>query len=306
MWHQGLNGTLNAISLSTSSDGVSWTLVGATNIPETAPGVGPTHPAVVYDANGFGNAGGPFYKIWYWSGADHATIAAIRYAESLDGVTWANFQTVSQNLGSPLVTGVAGFFYHLYGPGSVIYNPTATSIPGRPFTFPYLMTFDTATENPSLETTSIQQVGIAYSADGITNWIRYSTIPRLIGTEPESTSVSTWDGEHMFRMTITQDATGTYHGFYSGSNQNINEGLVYAHGIGHAVSRDGVTWARDWSNPIFYFNNGVAWRQGRTYAPSVLYGRFGGNQPMFKMWFSGGSDANAGQNGGIGAAVAPA
>jgi hypothetical protein len=64
-----------------------------------------------------------------------------------------------------------------------------------------------------------------------------------------------------------------------------------------------VTWFKDSSNPIFYYNNGVSWRAGRTYSPSVLCGKFGGSHKVCKMWFSGGSDANPGLNQGIGYAT---
>ena len=109
----------------------------------------------------------------------------------------------------------------------------------------------------------------------------------------------------MFRASVVIDNFGMFHLFYAGSNTNITDGLIYAHGIGHAVSRDGVTWSRDWANPLFYYNNGQAWRMGRTYAPCVLYESFDGNpnNKEWKMWFSGGSDANAGQNQGIGYAT---
>jgi len=91
--------------------------------------------------------------------------------------------------------------------------------------------------------------------------------------------------------------------YYSGSNLNFTDGVVYAHGIGHATSRDGVTWSLDASNPTFYYNNGVAWRNSRTYTPFVLLGTFGGGPLVWKMWFSGGSGTSAGVNMGIGYAT---
>ena len=57
MWHQGPGG----IALSTSNDGVNWTLAGITNLGESY------HPCVVYDADGFGG-GAHTYRIWFWTG----------------------------------------------------------------------------------------------------------------------------------------------------------------------------------------------------------------------------------------------
>jgi hypothetical protein len=51
---------------------------------------------------------------------------------------------------------------------------------------------------------------------------------------------------------------------------------------------------------VFYYNNGVAWRNGRTYSPCVIYHS---DSKRWEMWFSGGSGTIAGVNQGIGYAV---
>jgi hypothetical protein len=190
----------------------------------------------------------------------------------------------------------------------VLYNSTPTSTAGQPLSFPYAMYYDISSEGGG-PGSSAESIGLAYSADGIL-WIRYGQVPVLIpigsGMSPPSTQGSyVWDASHVFRASVLRDDTGLYHMFFTGSNQNLLDGLVYAHGIGHAVSRDGVTFAEDWENPVFYYNNGQSWRAGRTYAPCVLFSTFGlpQNRKTWKMWFSGGSDANAGQNQAIGYAT---
>ena len=305
MWHQGPTGT---IALSLSNDGINWILKGITDLPAGSA----YHACVVYDANAFG--GTYQYKIWYWLNSVPTTdMTAIHFAESNDGFTWVNLSATTQE--SPvLVDGVSpgSFFYHLYGPGFVIYNPTPTRTVGKPFSYDYTMFYDISSEG-SGPGSNVECIGVAYSTNG-TDWIRYGIVPVLIpdGTgvgnppgPPSNTNLLySWDGSHMFRPSLVVDDAGVYHLFYSGSNTNFTDGLPYAHGIGHAVSRDGVTWSRDWQNPIFYYNNGVAWRAGRTYTPFVLYGNFGGTGPKtWKMWFSGGSDVTAGQNQGIGYAT---
>jgi len=305
MWHQGDNGT---IAISYSNDGINWIFGSQTNLPINAA----FHPCVIYDVNGFG-VGTIHYKIWYWIGTPTTTINGIQYAESNDGINWINQQSITQNTSSnntKLVIGISpptpnandGFFYHLYGPGYVKYNPNPTFNTYSPLSFPYTMYYDTSNEGLG-PGSSVEQIAIAYSVDGITNWTRYSVAPIVIQSGIEEYD---WDGSHAFRPSIVQDNLGLWHMFYSGSNINYNDGLIYAHGIGHATSIDGVTWSKDWSNPIFYYNNGVAWRSGRTYTPFVLYGTFSNNplaQYQWKMWFSGGQGDVAGQNQGIGYAT---
>jgi hypothetical protein len=93
--------------------------------------------------------------------------------------------------------------------------------------------------------------------------------------------------------------------FYSGSNIYAPGGLFYAHGLGHATSSDGVNWIQDPGNPIFSYDNGVAWRNGRTYTPFVL-NQFCGSAALgntFKMWFTGGSGDTQGVNQAVGYAT---
>lgn len=278
MWYQGNSG----IGLAYSNDGINWTAQSINGLPPEA-----AHPVVLYDNGGFG--GGIYkYKLWYWdTAACLECIDAIKFSASIDGINWTTPQSITQDSSFPLVTGISpGYFYHLYGPGFVIYNPAATSTPGQPYTYPYVMFFDTSTEGfgPG---TSIEQTGLAYSVDGLF-WTRYGSVPILI----PSGNTADWDGAYIYRPSVIR-VQGIYHLFYSGANGLPvgSDGNLTAHGIGHASSSDGINWTLDSDNPIFYVTDGVAWRNNRTYTPFVLFFPFcdTGACPSCtaKMWFSG-------------------
>jgi len=295
MWHQGPNG----IALSYSNNGVDWVLKGETNLVPPFATSRPTHPVVLYDVNGFG--GTPYtYRIWYWQGFNTncagTTITHLMYSYSQDGFTWLAPQSSLQNPLAEICQGGVGLFALNGGPGFVIYNPNATSTPGQPFTFPYVLYFD-ATRTVGVNQ---ERIGLATSPDGIT-WSLVGSTPVL---EP---GPSAWDSEYVFGARIIK-AGDTYHMFYTGSN-NVAAGTVpYAHGIGHASSPDGINWTKDADNPIFIYSNGVPWRNSRTWAPMVLFDEFctnAGQCPtcVAKMWFSGGTGTSTGINQGIGFAT---
>lgn len=293
MWFEGNN----AMGLAYSEDGINWVTQTLSGLPNIG-----AHPDVVYDSNGFGGSIYK-YKMWYWDpNQSLSTIAAIQFSQSTDGVSWTTPISVTQDATFPLVTGVAGaYFYHLYGPGDVIYNPDATSIPGQPTTYPYVMWFDTSTEGAG-PGTSVEQLGLAYSSDGLF-WTRYGTEPVLI---PSGNSAD-WDGIYRYQGHLIK-VQGMYHLFYSGSNgQPIGSaGNTTAHGIGHASSTDGINWTIDADNPIFYITDGVAWRNNRTYTPTVIYYPFceygSCSSCVAKMWFTG---ANSSDVRAIGYATLP-
>ena len=285
MWHQGTNG----IALSYSDDGIHWTLK-SDNVVINGPN--PAHPCVVYDENGFGG-GSVYYKAWYWKGYPAAgDVSVIQYSESSDGIVWKPSISVTQDASSPLSDGIPGYFYHLYGPGAVLYNPAATSTAGQPYTFPYVMFYDTSNEGGG-PGKGIEQIALAYSSDGLA-WTRYGSEPIII---PSGVSTD-WDGAYAYRPSLIRSQSGTYYLLYSGSNDQIDPTttIPYAHGIGVATSLDGIHWTKSTSNPVFSYADGSAWRNSRTYAPSVLLSSSGGLQ----MWFSGGTGLTAGMNQGIG------
>jgi hypothetical protein len=311
MWHQGPTG----IALSYSNDGSVWTLVGVVVADPTIAPSAPLHAAVIYDQNGFG--GTPYYyKMWYWTGGVgfFPPSLAIKSTESADGVIWTvpvdNTQDTTFFLAD--ISQDGSYFYQFYGFGQMMYNPSATSVPGEPFTFPYVAFFDSSAAEIAPQTTQ-EAVGLAYSSDGI-NWIRFGSAPVLI----PSGSTSDWDGKYAYRASIITTSDGTYHMFYSGSSEinNPDPDFSYTYGIGHATSTDGITWTRDPSNPIFTINDGAeghpnaVWRAGRTLAPSVtILQRALSTNPrlqeqLLQMWFSGGlNNVGAFQTASIGYAT---
>lgn len=303
MWQQGpgTGGAPNngGFSISYSNDGVNWTLGGPTNLAN----INYYHICVLYDKNRFGGGAYP-YKAWFWDFGSFSTIDDIKFTQSLDGITWTTPVAVTQDPAAPLVTGGPGYFTQLYGPGFLIYNPRATSTPGQPYSFPYVMFFDTASSIPAnTMNPTEEQIGLAYSQDGLF-WHRFGDVPLALSP----LNPTAWDFTHMFRPSIYQSPDGTYHMFYSGSNEFIDPAttVVYAHGIGYASSPDGINWTKD-PNPIFIYSDGVAWRNSRTYTPFVLVHQdcSDPNHPnqIAQMWFTGGTGLITGANQGIGYAV---
>jgi hypothetical protein len=288
MWSQGPLVSGNpSLSLSYSNDGIHWTLQSPPVIIDPS---GAYHASVIYDKNGFGNSG-VFYKMWYWTGNPGMIPPAleIKYAESIDGVTWTTPVATTQDtiafLASESPPGPGSPFYQLYGFGTVIYNSNATSMPGAPFSYPYVAFFDASSAGIA-PTTYEEEVGLAFSQDGLF-WTRYGIAPVLI----PSGNVADWDGLYAYRASVLT-INGVMHMFFSGSNNDST--LQYGLGIGHASSTDGIHWTQDPGNPIFFVTNpGEAWRSGRTFTPSVVAGPPCLNNPSFpqlQMWFSGGTN----------------
>ncbi len=276
MWY----GSSAGIGYAISSDGIVWT--GMKN-PVNGLIANASHPVVVYDKKGFGNSDYK-YKMWYWTGGVDS-IEAIKYAESKNGLVWENDQPIQQHLSNKDLQLIAGYnifdnyFYHIYGPAFVIYNSRAENIGSatqddktddEPMTYSYIMYYDTASESFS-SGGSIEQLALAYSVDGV-YWIRYGDEPVLI----PSGNTSDWDGKYITRGTIIQYSNKSYGFWYSGGQNDSNDG------IGYASSSDGLIWTKDSDNPIMHQDDGVAWRSERTYTPMVI--KDGRN---YKMWFSG-------------------
>jgi hypothetical protein len=295
------SGISGGIALAYSNDGINWTEYN-NSLPLAGLNPSANHPAVLYDPTGFG--GGTFYyKTWYWdSSTGLNTINTIRYAESVDGITWQNDQPIQQHPTDQtlqLVDGVSGsYFYHCYGPGSLLYNPAATNVGSgtpddksddSPMTYRYVMYYDSSGEGAS-PNGSIEQESLVYSIDGI-YWIRYGNEPVLL----PSGNQSHWDGWYSYRGCVVATASG-YHMWYSGANGDNSIGTYYAHCIGHASSSDGLNWIKDPDNPIFHVTDGVGWRNVRSYAPWVLFdaNQFSGHgAPVnWKMYFTGLTGSN--------------
>lgn len=275
MWYS--DGTGSAF-LVASSDGVSWgapvSMAGVTNVH---------HLQMLYDANCFGvvpcNAGTVKYKIWFWDiGATTIySISSIATADSADGINWINQTTIMQNPAAKLVqdpdTGI-GWNRGTYGPVSMFYQSTATDVGTDPWDYKYVMYYNGT--NGSTEDT-----GLAYSSDGL-YWSAYTENPVLRGSQIGG--IEAWDCGSASYGTVFKDVYG-YHYFYSGRGQDDGSGgcsfPASFNGIGYASSLDGKTWIKDVA-PIFEISDGVPYRSGRIYTPSVINDGSG----TLRMYFS--------------------
>ena len=265
MWY-GTSGSQTG--LATSDDGISWDDYGVVMTDGY-------HATVEYYEDGFNgdniggnpNASAMYYRMWYWDVGALYDVSAIGYAESPDGEIWYNYQSC-QNGTVPIVSGGDPWWNRgSYGPCDILYNPTASNT-GTDWTF--TMYYDGTTGGD-------EAIGLGFSSDGIT-WTGYDAgsdgkaDPVLAGTYVSGA----WDYDYVSRATIIKNADDDYEMWYSGGIVTMN------HGIGYATSSDGITWMRDPNNPIFHKDNGIGWRDSRTYCPSVIKD---GNS--YKMWFTG-------------------
>ena len=265
MWY-GTEG--GQTGLATSPDGVDWTDVGVVMS-------GGYHGNVEYYEQGFpgANSGSNpsadamYYRIWYWDPGVIYTVAAIRYAESADGVNWHNDQPL-RNGAVPIVTGgSAGWNRGSYGVCDVLYDPGAANL-GTDWTF--TMYYDATTGGD-------EAVGLAFSTDGMV-WTGYdadddgAADPVLQGSYVSGA----WDYDYATWARVVKNADGRYEMWYSGGDGAVN------HGIGHATSPDGIGWRKCPSNPILHVSDGVGWRGDRTYVAALIED---GN--ALRMWYAG-------------------
>jgi len=265
MWY-GTSGSQTA--LATSNDGITWNDQGIVMTDGY-------HATVEYYPAGFAGAntgGNPssvtmYYRMWYWDPSHLYDVMAIAYTESPNGVNWYNDQPV-QNGAVPIVSGIYPDWNRgSYGPCDVLYNPGASNT-GTDWTF--TMYYDGTTGGD-------EAIGLGFSSDG-TTWTGYDADsdgkadPVLSGTYVSGN----WDYNYVSRATIIKNANDDYEMWYSGGVWTMN------HGIGYATSSDGINWTRDGGNPIFHKDDGVTWRDSRTYCPAVLK-----DGSSYKMWLAG-------------------
>lgn len=249
MWYQSNSTPDNStVAYATSVDGLSWTVATNTVFGLIADNAG--HPHV-------GFADGK-YRIWYWNTVSPYTNNAMHYAESVDGITWTNDQAITGNL----ISATSGLWNSgSYGAVDVIINDNPTNSGTNPFDYKYAMYYDATSGG-------YEQIALGYSTDGIA-WTLYGTGPVL----PKGSS-GLWDSGYAVFGTIIKD--DFWRMWYSGGISASNEG------IGCATSIDGLVWAKCPSNPLMSKNDGVAWRNNRTYTPSVIK-----DGSDYKMWFTG-------------------
>ena len=250
MWSDSASG----LDMSTSTDGINWTSQG------TATGLTTPKHSLVEKI-------GTDYRIWYWRALSYG-ITDIYTATSSDGLAWSNDQTITQ-FGSTVIDNSSSSNWNRgsYGPADVIYNPAGSATITAPtdeasvWANKFVMYYDGTTGGD-------ESLGLAVSNDGI-NWRGYADglAPVFAGTGVGGD----WDAGYVSRATVIKAGDDDYHMWYSGGVGKMNEG------IGYASSMDGINWARD-ANSIFYKDDGVGWRDNRTYTPMVI-----GDE----MWFTG-------------------
>lgn len=250
MWSDSAAG----VQMATSTNGTNWTTVGSVSGLTT-----PKHTLVE-------KIGGN-YRMWYWPNLTYS-INDIRTATSTDGLIWTSDQAITQ-VGTTVINN-SGMHWNRgsYGVGDVIYNPAGSSTIVAPvdetsvWSNKFVMYYDGTTGGD-------ESLGLAVSNDGV-NWQGYNsgTLPVFVGTD----QTGDWDVGYVSRATISKENDDSYHMWYSGGTNTMDQG------IGYAFSTDGINWMRDSSNPIFHTSDGESWRSSRTYTPMVI-----GNE----MWFTG-------------------
>ncbi len=250
MWYDDGDGELR---YTTSADGVNWAAGIRTGGLRNA-----RHP-VVESVNGK-------YMIWYWDAGQSISINTIRTAESSDGINWTADDAIAQ-IGSSVINegwnhggrGFSDVFHNPAGSTDIVPPVDAASVWLNKFVAYYYCSYGT---------------GLAVSSDGKL-WHGYKDGIAPVFSVGEAGS---WDSGTVTAGSVLK-VGGTYHMWYGGGLFGNNEG------IGHAVSDDGVVWARSAGNPILHRDNSVAWRSVRTYTPMVIAP--GDGPDYFKMWYTG-------------------
>ncbi len=271
MWYSD---GLGSVFLTTSSDGTTW------GAPVTLAGIAHAHHVqVLYNSNCFGavpcTISTAKYRMWFWDmGAPTLyDISSMATAESADGINWINKAALTQNPSAPLIQ-ATGWNRGTYGPVSLTYQSTAANTGTEPWNYRYVMYYN-GTDGGHEDT------GLAYSADGLF-WNAYTVNPVLSGSRVGGSEA--WDCMSATYGTVFKDSLG-YHYFYSGSGQDNGSGGCAAaasfNGVGYAYSTDGKIWLKD-PDPFFKISDGVAYRSGRLYTPSVVHDGSG----ILRMYFS--------------------
>lgn len=281
MWYD--YASAGGFALALSPDGINWTFNAIITGLAVTTG---RHSLVLYDAAGFG-IGAP-YRMWYWNSAipyidDPIIVRPLRTAQSVDGLSWTNDTTLLQNPVAPLLQPLPAFNRGSYGAMDLLYfanNPAVLDL-ANPFNNRYVMYYDITQGGPT-------QVALAVSVDGFT-WSKVGPLAVI----PYGSGAGTWDQFYAAsRGRVLRLAPNDFIAWYSGGVTRSSEG------IGCATSADGVNWTKSAVNPVFSINDGVQWRNSRTYNAWALYDqlRFNdhGDPVCYKFWLSGSPTTNPG------------
>lgn len=252
---------------------------------------GPADPTVMYDE------ADSKWKVWFSStlkaipsGDETMTI---KYAESLDGITWSEPQIAMQTASNPS----AWDHTHTETP-AVIRNPDPGAPPEQQYMLWYSGANTTLAASQNRPTTfPYYQIGLAYSADGIT----FTRATPGLNNQPGLAVVAEADlfGSNLpgvFGDGVVADPEVIYHDnefqmWFSSYAESVTDPVTVAgrtplaFGIARVTSTDGVTWTAPHDNPLASLA-----KPGETAAgqqPSVL---FNPDTQQYEMWFSNDSD----------------
>jgi hypothetical protein len=289
--------TEEGIALAYSNNGKDWTEYNKSR-PLTGLKAKGNYPYIIYDPKGF-KTNSFSYRIWYWSGITDS-IESIRTAESVDGINWMNDQPIQQHLTDTSLQLIVGpglynnYFYHIYGPGSILYNPSCENIGSstpddktddQPLTYNYIIYYNSSSEGLSPEG-SIIQTSLAYSVDGI-YWTRYGNKPVVI----PSGDVNKWDGLVIYNAR-TYFSDHKYRLVYSGDNRKTN--IPFGNGIGYGYSVNGIDWSF-YPEPFIYPESNMDWKSNGIFGASIIDQSYElirwpkkiPKYQKYQMWYSG-------------------
>ncbi len=249
---------------------------------------------------------GSTYHIWYGDG-DGTRHAASQYHDFRDIAHPAPEITV----GGTLISGLGYLYmYHPY----VLYSSTGWTVNGSYYSDPFLMYitpgFNSVRAFRSADGVDWTEIGLCSGITGVygpqgldvytfavlfeggTSWkayadngggqIQYYTsangfdwtgqAANIISAPWQSWEVST--NGVIAPFVIKNEST--YILYYSGGTTSNDQA------IGKAVSTDGYTFTKDVGNPVFSKNDGVAWRDARTYTAKIIR-----DVDRWRMYFTG-------------------
>jgi predicted GH43/DUF377 family glycosyl hydrolase len=131
-------------------------------------------------------------------------------------------------------------------------------------------------ETSALDRAALRQLG------GTGGFEEYRENPVLKPGLPGS-----WDAGALGSMTIVK-VDKLYHLYYEAWGVRGDSAADYSTlQIGHAVSLDGIHWAKDPANPVLPKGGPSDWDRDGTWDPFVIY-----EDGLFKLWYGGGMDAH--------------
>jgi predicted GH43/DUF377 family glycosyl hydrolase len=200
MWYTGQTADHSAIGYATSADGMHWARVAID--PVLVPSLPWEKVAVMSPDVRYDQASGG-YSMWY-SGGEQYEPDAIGYASSVDGLHWTKF---AQN---PIFSASGGNNWDGYKVTAADIEPYGPG--GTGFVMFYIGFADV----------NHAQIGVAFSPDGITHWVRSSVNPIIRPGYP-----FTWDSDAVYKPAVIH-AAGRWLLWYngrSGAREQIGRAL---------------------------------------------------------------------------------